>query len=239
MPWKYRSTSVGLEISGCTTKLDNPDKDGNGEVCMNGRNIFMGYLNEEAKTKEVFDDEGYIRSGDIGKRDDDGFLYITGRIKELLITAGGENVAPVLIEDAIKEQLPCVSNCMLVGDQRKFLSVLLTLKVELDPETSEPTDKLSPFVLDWYRSLDCDATTVTEILKKQHKPVMKAIQEGIDRANTKAISRAQFVQKWKILERDFSIPGGELGPTMKLKRSLVSKLYASTIDSLYAYSGRE
>jgi len=81
----------------------------------------------------------------------------------------------------------------------------------LDPVTSEPTDKLSHFVLDWYRSVGCDATTVSEILKKQHKPMMKAIQEGIDRANTKAISRAQFVQKWTILQRDFSIPGGELG----------------------------
>lgn len=87
----------------------------------------------------------------------------------------------------------------------------------MDPETSEPTDKLSQFVLDWYRSVGCDATTVSEIIKKQPKPLMKAIQEGIDRANTKAISRPQFIQKWTILQRDFSIQGGELGEFLLFK----------------------
>ena len=80
-PWKYRLGTVGQEVPGFFTKLDNPDQDGNGEICMAGRHVFMGYLNEEAKTRETFDDDGYLHSGDVGKRDDKGFLGITGRIK--------------------------------------------------------------------------------------------------------------------------------------------------------------
>lgn len=239
LPWKYRTTSVGVDIDGCSTKLAKQDQDGNGEVCLSGRNTFMGYLNEEEKTREVFDEDGFLHSGDVGKKDDDGFIYITGRIKELLITAGGENVAPVPIEDAVKEQLPCISNCMLVGDRRKFLSILLTFKVEVDPVTSEPLDKLSSTATAWCRSVGSNATTVTEIIKTTQKPLMKAIQEAIDRANSKAISRAQIIQKWTVLQKDFSIPGGELGPTLKLKRPLVAKMYANTIDSFYANSGTD
>lgn len=125
----FRFGSCGRTVPGCYTKLDNPDRDGNGEVCMGGRHVSMGYLKMEDKTHDAIDDEGWLHSGDIGKLDADGFLYITGRIKELIITAGGENVAPVLLEDNLKAELPCLSNSMIIGDKRKFLSVLLTLKV--------------------------------------------------------------------------------------------------------------
>ena len=128
----FRFASVGKTSSGCYTKLDKPDPDGNGEVCMGGRNICMGYLRMEDKTHEAIDDEGWLHSGDIGKVDKDGFLFITGRLKELIITAGGENIPPVLIEDVLKEELPCISNAMLIGDKRKFLSILLTLKVNFN-----------------------------------------------------------------------------------------------------------
>lgn len=81
LPWNFRLGSVGLDMPGVATKIDNPDQDGNGEICMAGRHVFMGYLNEEAKTRETFDDDGCLHSGDVGKKDEKGFLYITGRIK--------------------------------------------------------------------------------------------------------------------------------------------------------------
>ena len=93
----------------------------------------MGYLFNEEKTKESFDEDGWLHTGDIGQDLEGGYYKITGRIKDILITAGGENIAPILIEDTIKKELPCISNAMVIGDRRKFLSVLLTLKVDIDP----------------------------------------------------------------------------------------------------------
>ena len=109
--------SAGNTEAGMELKIHNPDKDGNGEICYRGRHIFMGYYKNEKATKETIDEEGFLHSGDIGMLDKKGNLTITGRIKELLITAGGENVAPVLIENWIKEELPFISNCVVIGDQ--------------------------------------------------------------------------------------------------------------------------
>lgn len=129
LPKMFKVGSVGQTVPGCYTQIMNPDKEGNGEICMGGRNVCMGYLLMEDKTHEAIDNDGWLHSGDIGKLDRDGFLYITGRIKELIITAGGENIPPVFIEDSLKAELPCISNAMLIGDKRKFLSILLTMKV--------------------------------------------------------------------------------------------------------------
>lgn len=231
---RFRTSSVGTEIPGVQTKLADKDEEGNGEVRMYGRHVFMGYLDEEEKTKETFDEELYLMSGDIGKKDKDGFLFITGRKKELIITAGGENIAPVPIEDTVKECLPCVSNCILIGDKRKFLSMLITLKVDVNMDTLEPTDNLTAVTVDWVKAQGSGATKVSDILDHKDAIVLKAIQKGIDKANERAISRAQKIQKWSLLPRDFSIPGGELGPTMKLRRPIVHKMYAKTIDAFYA-----
>ncbi len=124
--------SCGHSIPGTEIRIFNPDKDGNGEICYRGRHVFKGYYKNESATRETLDAEGYLHSGDVGKLDSKGNLSITGRIKELLITAGGENVAPVLIEEEIKKELPFISNAMVVGDNRKFLATLLTLKYDLD-----------------------------------------------------------------------------------------------------------
>lgn len=233
-PSTFFITSVGKEFPGAKTLLADRDADGNGEICMGGRHVFMGYLNMEDKTREAIDSNGWLHSGDIGKKDAKGFLYITGRIKELIITAGGENIPPVLIEDKVKECLPCISNCMLIGDKRKFLSMLLTLKTEVDTDTLEPKDRLIPAAVDWCKSVGSQAKTVTDVIGKQDVAVLKAIQAGIDAANKRATSRAQCIQKWSVLPRDFSVPGGELGPTLKLKRQVVTKMYAHTIDAFYA-----
>ncbi|XP_069168803.1 long-chain-fatty-acid--CoA ligase ACSBG2 isoform X3 [Procambarus clarkii] len=229
----FKLGSCGRTIPGCYTKLDKPDPEGNGEVCMGGRHVSMGYLHMEDKTNEAIDDEGWLHTGDIGRLDSDGFLFITGRIKELIITAGGENIAPVLIEDNLKAELPCLSNCMLIGDKRKFLSILLTIKTNVNLDSGEPLDTLSSSCVDWCRSVGSMAKTIQDVLAGPDANIMRAIQDGIDRANKLAPSNAQRIQKWTILPRDFSLPGGELGPTMKLKRPVVAQKYCETIERFY------
>uniref|UniRef100_A0A8C1KNG0 Long-chain-fatty-acid--CoA ligase ACSBG1 n=1 Tax=Cyprinus carpio TaxID=7962 RepID=A0A8C1KNG0_CYPCA len=225
--------NCGKVVPGCQYKLVNVDGDGIGEVCFWGRNVFMGFLNMEDKTKEALDEDGWLRSGDLGRVDEDGFLYITGRIKELIITAGGENIPPLPIEDAVKQELPIISNAMLIGDKRKFLSILLTLKCTINPETTEPTDILSLEAVEFCQRLGSQSTKVSDIIGGKDKLVYQSIEEGIARVNSKATSNAQRIQKWIILGKDFSIVGGELGPTMKLRRPAVLQIYHSEIESFY------
>ncbi|XP_056133758.1 long-chain-fatty-acid--CoA ligase ACSBG2 [Lampris incognitus] len=233
LPDAFRLTSCGKEIPGCKTKLHNPDEEGNGEICFWGRHVFMGYLNMADKTDEALDAEGWLHSGDLGKHDENGFLFITGRIKELIITAGGENIPPVPIEDAVKEAVPLISNAMLIGDKRKFLSMLLTMKCMVNADTGDPEDELTPEAVELCRKLGSNATCVSEISGGGDRAVHAAIQEGINRVNESATSNAQRIQKWIVLDRDFSIGGGELGPTMKLKRPVVMKMYKEQIENFY------
>ncbi|KAM7019001.1 long-chain-fatty-acid--CoA ligase ACSBG2-like isoform 2-T2 [Tautogolabrus adspersus] len=229
---QYRITSCGKVMPGCKTKLVNQDMEESGEICFWGRHVFMGYLNMPDKTAEAIDQDGWLHSGDLGRHDQQNFLSITGRIKELIITAGGENIPPVPIEDALKAEVPIISNAMLLGDRLKFLSMLITLKCVLN-ENAEPIDELSPEALDFCRQNDVKATKVSEIIANKEPAIYTAIQEGIERINAKATSNAQRVQKFVILERDFSIGGGELGPTMKLRRPIVVKMYQEKIDEMY------
>lgn len=160
-------------------------------------------------------------------------MYITGRIKELLITAGGENVAPVSIEQAIHAELLHVGYATLIGDKRKFLSVLITLKTKVNPETGEALDELDTDVKKWVASLGSKANTLSEIHKTKDPAVHKAVEDGIKRANTHAISNAQKVQKFAILPADYSMPSGELGPTLKVKRNVVHDKYKDIIEEFY------
>ncbi|XP_051950198.1 long-chain-fatty-acid--CoA ligase ACSBG2 isoform X2 [Xyrauchen texanus] len=233
LPDAFRLTSCGKVIPGCQTKIFSPDADGNGEICFWGRHVFMGYLNMPEKTEEALDAEGWLHSGDLGKQDQNDFLFITGRIKELIITAGGENIPPVPIEDVVKETVPLISNAMLIGDKRKFLSMLITIKCQVNGETGVPEDELTPEAIELCCKLGSNSTRVSEIAGGRDRTVYAAIQEGINRVNEKATSNAQRIQKWTVLDQDFSIPGGELGPTMKLKRPVVMKMYKDQIENFY------
>jgi len=232
--WKIGT--VGRPLPGTVTKLD-PD---NGELIYSGRHVFAGYMDMPDKTKETIDPEGFLHSGDVVKIDDclqggvpnTGFISITGRIKELIITAGGENVAPVLIEDAMKEAMPALSNCMVIGDKRKFLSILFCLQVEIGADDGVATNKLTGAALDTSKEIGSTAVTTDEV--KSCAAWKKYLDDGMVAANKKAISRAQRVAKWALLDTDFTEPGGELTPTLKLKRSVASKKYADVIEGIYA-----
>lgn len=229
-----RLTSVGAVGQFNRSKLINKEPDGSGELCVSGRHIFMGYLNSLDKTKEAFTPDGWLRTGDIAKIDDEGFLYITGRLKELIITAGGENIAPVPIEDNLKAELPdLISNSMLVGDKRKYLVILITLKCNMNMDTLEPLDTLTDDAIKWLKSQNSKSTTVSGIIRSKDPVVYSQIEKALKRANEKSTSRAAKVQKFAILPRDFSLFHGELGPTLKLRRPIVTKMYASVIDELY------
>ncbi|XP_018408308.1 PREDICTED: long-chain-fatty-acid--CoA ligase ACSBG1 [Nanorana parkeri] len=233
-PYTHRFQCCGKAVPGCQMKIVKKDSDGNGEICFWGRTVFMGYMNMEEKTKEVFDEDGWLHSGDIGKMDTDGFLQVTGRIKELIITAGGENVPPIPIEDAIKRHLAIVSNAVLIGDRRKFLSMLLSLKCTVDPESMDPADNLTQEAIQFCNDAGSKSTTVSEIVGQKDQAVYKAIQEGIDKVNSEAASNAQRIQKWAILLKDFSITGGEMGPTMKIKRHAILEKYKDMVETFYS-----
>lgn len=231
---KFSLDSAGELLTGTETMFGGSvSPNGPGEIMMRGRHVFMGYLNDEAKTKDTIDEEGWLHSGDIGRVDSNNLLYITGRIKELLITAGGENVAPVVIEQAVQAELLHVGYAILIGDRRKFLSILLTLKAKVNSETGDALDDLDTEARKWVASLGSTATKISEIVNSKDPAVHKAIEDGIKRANKHAISNAQKIQKFAILPIDFSVNSGELGPTLKIKRNVVYEKYKDIIEDFY------
>lgn len=232
--WKIGT--CGRPIKGTISKIDPS----NGELCYKGRHIFMGYMYMPKETRETIDDEGFLHSGDVAEFDENddfdipkpsGFMKITGRIKELIITAGGENVPPVLIENEMKAAMLAISNCMVIGDKRKFLSMLVSLKVEVDQETALPTDRLAPDSLFVAKQIGSDAKTYSEAMvdPKWNDYVNKGMKAG----NSKTTSQAQIVQVWKWLPVDFSEKGGELTPTLKLKRKVAAEKHSALIESIY------
>lgn len=240
-PQMFKLGSVGKILPQTLARLESfkDCQEGEGEICMKGRNICMGYLRMPEKTNEAIDDDGWLHSGDIGSFDEDGFLYITGRIKELVITAGGENIPPVLIEESVKKELPFISSAMVVGDKRKYLSMLLTLKADIDEKTAEPLQTLTPVCQAMMKGIGLHIQTVgdalAEVDKNPQGALASAIHEGIQRYNQEhSVSNAQKVQRWALLPLDFSQQTGELNNTLKLKRTFVMDKYKDVIDSLYS-----
>jgi long-chain-fatty-acid--CoA ligase ACSBG len=226
--YAWKIGSIGRDLINCKSKVDKE----NNEFCMYGRHIMMGYLKMPEKTIETIDPEGWLHSGDIATADKDGFWSITGRIKELIITAGGENVPPVLIEHEFKKAMPAISNCMVLGDKRPFLSILLAVKTQIDMDAGLPTNKLAPEALEVCQTIGSTATTVEEV--KADPKWAEYFNQGMRVANEQATSRAQKVAKWTLLPEDFSEKHGDLTPTMKLKRSEVYKKYERFIvDEIY------
>ena len=231
-PEYFKTGTCGTKLPGVELKIDHDpkrDKPGEGEVCFRGRHVMMGYMHDPAKTAESIDEDGWLHSGDVGRVDPDtNLLSITGRIKELIITAGGENIAPVPIEDKIKSLLPGISNVMMVGDKKKYNTCLITLRQVPDLATEGGfTDEL------FGNSLEVSPASKTVTAAKADPTWTAYIQKGIDEYNKVAVSNAQKIQKFTILDADFSVPGGELTATQKLKRAVVDKKYAAAIAAMY------
>jgi long-chain acyl-CoA synthetase len=180
-----------------------------------GKQIFQGYWHNDAATAEVLADD-WFSTGDIGELDTEGYLRITGRKKELIVTAGGKNVAPAVLEDRLRAH-PLVSQCMVVGDQKPFIGCLVTL----DPEA----------LPGWLKSKGKPESTDVAALAED-PDVVAEIQTAVDSAN-KAVSKAEAIRKFQILPEDWTEEGGQMTPSLKLKRSVVMKQYADAVEGLY------
>ena len=205
------------------------------ELMYRGRNVMMGYLKMEEETKRTLDEEGWIHTGDQGHVDEDGFVYLTGRLKELIVTSGGENVSPVPIENKLMELCPQVSNAIVVGDKRNYLSCMFCLKTVVDPNTGDPTQALAPEVIACGKTFGSEATTCEEAAcdPKWHDYLGQAIEEY---NKNSAVSNAQQIRRWTVLKNDISLGKGELTATMKMKRGVVMKNYENEINGLYGDS---
>lgn len=218
------SDSCGKALPG--TEVDLSEE---GEILVKGRNIFKGYKNNPEETAQVINEKGFFKTGDIGKFDERKNLFITGRIKELIKTTGGENIPPILIEDSIKEAVPLISQVVVVGDKRKYLTCLAILKTVVDKDNNL-TDELSKEVLEALEKVGSTAKTLKEAAADEK--VQKLILEGIK--NHKAISTAQKVQKVALLSEPFTVANGMMTPTLKIKRKVVYDKFQTDIEKLYA-----
>jgi long-chain acyl-CoA synthetase len=212
-PANLRIGTVGRPSPGVTIRIAD-----DGEILMSGENVYQGYWHNPTATGETVVD-GWFHTGDIGELDDQGFLKITGRKKELIVTAGGKNVAPAVLEDRLRAH-PLVSQCMVVGDQKPFIACLITL----DPEATPG----------WLKSKGRDESTTPAELADDPE-VQAEIQAAVDEAN-KAVSKAEAIRKFRILTEDWTEEGGQMTPSLKLKRSVVMKQYADEVEGLYAGS---
>ncbi|HQR79030.1 MAG TPA: long-chain fatty acid--CoA ligase [Actinomycetota bacterium] len=211
-PDAIRVGTVGRPLPGASVRIAD-----DGEILLKGDQVFPGYWRNETATAEILDADGWLYSGDIGELDDDGFLRVTGRKKELIVTSAGKNVAPAVLEDRIRAHL-LVSQCMVVGDNRPFIAALVTLDGEAVPA--------------WLEQHHRPADTALADLA-QDPAIIAEIQAAIDEAN-KAVSRAEAIKKFEILDVEWTEQGGQLTPSMKLKRNVVSEEFGDRIEALYA-----
>ena len=210
VPQKFKIGSVGPVLPGISVRIAK-----DGEVLVKGVNVFGGYWHNDKATAESFDGDWY-KTGDIGALDDDGYLWITGRKKEIIVTAGGKNVAPAVLEDPIRAN-PLIGQVVVVGDQKPFIAALVTL----DSEMLEP----------WLRNNKLDPSLTVE-QAAQHPAVLAEVQSAIDRANRK-VSRAESIRKFVILPTEFTEASGHLTPKMSIKRHVIVSDFATDIAAIY------
>lgn len=209
-PDKIKIGTVGPPLPGTGIRIAD-----DGEVLLKGVGVFTSYHGNPTATADAIVD-GWFHTGDVGELDDDGYLRITGRKKEILVTAGGKNVAPAVLEDRLRAH-PLVSQCIVVGDQKPFVGVLVTLDEEMWPL--------------WAKSHGLEGVTLEQA--RTHPHVLEALQEAVDRAN-EAVSKAESIRKFAVLSGDFTEANGYLTPSLKLKRNVVMKDFSDEVEKLYA-----
>ena len=192
-----------------------------GEVFLRGPHIMRGYHRNQEATASVIDEHGWFHTGDVGEVDSKGFLTITGRKKELIVTAGGKNVAPAILEDKLRGH-PLISQVVVIGDQRPFISALLTLDAEMLPG--------------WLSTHGLSSMDVAEA--SHHPDVLAALQRAVDRTNSQ-VSRAESIRKFSIVSGDFTQENGLLTPSMKVKRERVLARYSDAIEEIYSGKSTE
>jgi long-chain acyl-CoA synthetase len=203
--------TVGMPLPGVSVRIAD-----DGEILISGPNVFTGYRHNPEATAEVLDAEGWLHTGDIGELDDESFLRVTGRKKELIVTAGGKNVAPAVLEDRIRVH-PLVSQAMVVGDGRPFIACLVTL----DPDA-----------LGFWKERHGRPASASAADLAGDPELIAEIQEAVDDAN-KAVSRAESIRRFVILGTDFTEQTGYLTPSLKVRRNVVAKDFSADIDALY------
>jgi long-chain acyl-CoA synthetase len=215
-PVSQKIGTVGRPIPGCTIRIAPDD-----EVLVKGHMVFQGYWANEAATKEMIDEEGWLHTGDLGVLDQEGFLTITGRKKDLIITAAGKNVAPAVLEERLRSHW-LVGECLVVGDGKPYVAALIAE----DPET----------FAQWRAEHGKPQTATMADLADD--PALRAeIQAAVDYAN-QAVSRAEAIRKFAIVSGEFTEAGGQLTPTFKVRRSVVTRQYAAQITALYGQQGK-
>lgn len=210
MPGAYRFGSVGKALPNVELKIAD-----DGEIMVKGDIVFKGYHNQEELTRKTINPEGWIYTGDIGRLDSDGFLWITGRKKEIIVTSGGKNVTPSNIESRIMNH-PLIEHAMVHGDRRNYLTALISLSHEN--------------LIAWAGKNGYNTSDIQALI--QSEPVKAEVQSAIDYAN-KELAKFETIKKYVIVPKPFGVETGELTPTMKVRRKEVEKKYIHLLDSLY------
>lgn len=210
IPGHVKIGTVGPPLPGTSIRVAE-----DGEILVKGVGVFTAYHQNDQATSDAIRD-GWFHTGDIGDLDEDGYLRITGRKKEILVTAAGKNVAPAVLEDRLRAH-PLVSQCIVVGDQKPFVAALITLDAEMWPL--------------WAPTHGLENVTIEEA--RTHPKVLDALQHAVDRAN-EAVSKAESIRKFTVLSGDFTEANGYLTPSLKLKRNIVMKDFEAEVESLYS-----
>jgi long-chain acyl-CoA synthetase len=212
LPWDVRPGTVGPPLPGASVAVDDE-----GELLVKGVMVFKGYHDNPEATAEAMKD-GWFRTGDLGSLADDGSVTITGRRKEVIVTAGGKNVSPAQLEDQLRSH-PLVSQCVVIGDQKPFVAAILTLDAEMLPT--------------WLKNNGMPELSIAQAAEDEK--VRAELQQVVDRAN-RSVSKAESIRAFEVIDSDFTEENGYLTPSLKLKRNVVVKDLAPVIDRIYSGS---